>query len=261
MLGTQITRQVESSNDGWTYDTVNTTTQGGNSRTEYEYDMVAGMKLEMDPGDKVETIESRTPSEEFQNFTQLEMRVILLALDIPFSLYDSDRSNNNAMRMDFRQYIDSARKKQIKNRRVLNGITSWKLQQWLVDGTLTLDEFNRAKWLWQPSGTPIFDPRTEIEAFSTEISTGLNSRTNIARERGLDQRQIFRDLAAEEKTIADLEIKGITIGQPGQATLNESEGSPPTEPTPTEQSAPLEPGNYYYINKELMYVPEDDDSE
>jgi len=223
MLGAQVTRQMPSSNDGWTYDQKNSTTQGGESETSYEFDMVAGMKLEMDPGDKVEMLESKTPSDEFQSFTEFMIRVALLALDIPFSMFNSKQNNNNAMRMDFRQYIDSARKKQSKNKRVLNDITKWKLQQWLVADELTVDEFQRALWIWQPSGTPIFDPRTEIDAFATEVSNGFNSRTNIASERGMDQRQIFKDLQREEQEIEALGLKGITIGQPGQISIGAQE--------------------------------------
>jgi capsid protein len=223
MLGMAITREMPSSSDGWTYDTDNNTTEGGNSRTEYEVAFRAGTKLEMDPGDKVDMLESKTPSSEFQDFTQLMTRITLLALDIPFSFFDSDRSNNNAMRVEIRQYMENSRKKQAKNRRVLNDITKWKLQQWLVEGKITLDEFNQAEWLWQPSGIPIIDPQREIAAFAQEISNGFNSRTNIARERGMDQRQIFRDLKKEEDMIEELELKGITIGMPGQETVGEKE--------------------------------------
>lgn len=249
MLGAQITRSMESSSDGWTYDQIQDTTQEGNSRTSYEFDLEPGMKLEMDPGDKIELLESQTPSNEYQSFIEFTMRVTLLALDIPFSMFNSKQNNNNAMRMDFRQYMDSARKKQSKNRRVLNDITQWKLDQWLVEGKLTLSEYNAAKWLWQPSGTPIFDPRTEIAAFATEISNGFNSRTNIARERGLDQRQIFKDLQKEEEAIAELGLKGITIGQPGQTSIGERQEKADIEREEIEQEAKpeqtFEEGEYY----------------
>ena len=223
MLGMAITREMPSANDGWTYDTDNNTTEGGNSRTEYEVAFRSGMKLEMDPGDNVDMLESKTPSSEFQDFTQLMTRITMLALDIPFSFFDSDRSNNNAMRVEIRQYLENSRKKQAKNRRVLDDITKWKLQQWLVEGKITLEEFNNAEWLWQPSGVPIIDPSREIAAFAQEISNGFNSRTNIARERGMDQRQIFRDLKKEEDEIENLELKGITIGMPGQETVGGAE--------------------------------------
>jgi len=251
MLGLQVTRAMPSSgDDGWgAYDQVNSTTAGGNSQVTYEFEHNPAMKMEMAPGDKIETIESRTPSDEFQSFTQFEIRIALLALDIPFSIFDSDRSNNNAMRVDFRQYFDSARKKQKSNRRVLDNITKWKLQQWLVDGSLTLDEYNKAKWMWQPSGIPIFDPRTEIAAFATEISNGFNSRTNIARERGMDQREIFAEIKREEDMIEELGLKGITIGMPGQESIGEQKEKADIEREKVEQEAKpeqtFEEGEYY----------------
>jgi capsid protein len=258
MLGLQVTRDMPSSgDDGWGgYDKIEGTTEGGNAKTEYVFEHHPAMKIEMDPGDKIETIESRTPSDEFQSFTQFEMRVSLLALDIPFSLFDSDRSNNNAMRVDFRQYFASAREKQKDNRRVLDDITTWKLQQWLVDGSLTLDEFNRAKWLWQPSGIPIFDPRTEITAFETELANGLNSRTNIALERGMDQREIFAQLAREKQEAARLDID-LVSGQPGQEKVGSSDDKSDNEPDKVEQEAKpeqaFEEGEYYNDDDGELY--------
>ena len=257
MLGLQVTRQMPSSgDDGWgTYDEVNTTSAGGNSITKYEFEHHPAMKMEMAPGDKIETIESRTPSDEFQSFTQFEIRIALLALDIPFSIFDSDRSNNNAMRVDFRQYMDSARKKQELNRRVLDKITKWKLQQWLVDGSLTLDEYTRAKWIWQPSGIPIFDPRTEIAAFETEVSNVFNSRTNIARERGMDFRQLVQEIAKEEQMIKDAGIEGVTIGKPGQQSIGEQKERADIEREEIEQEAKLEAG-FYIIDNQLVQIDE-----
>jgi capsid protein len=257
MLGLQVTRAMPSGGpDGWGgYDEVQTTSPGGNEITTYEFEHHPALKMEMDPGDEIKTIESRTPSDEFQSFTQFEIRIALLALDIPFSIFDSDRSNNNAMRVDFRQYFASAREKQKDNRRVLDDITTWKLQQWLVDGSITLDEFNRAKWLWQPSGIPIFDPRTEIAAFETEIANGLNSRTNIALERGMDQREIFAQLASEKKEAARLDLD-LVSGQPGQEKVGSSDDTP-KEPDQVEQEAKpeqtFEEGEYYNDDDGSLY--------
>jgi capsid protein len=252
MLGMAITREMPSSSDGWTYDTDNNTTEGGNSRTEYEVAFRAAMKLEMDPGDKVDMLESKTPSNEFQDFTQLMTRITLLALDIPFSFFDSDRSNNNAMRVEIRQYMENSRKKQAKNRRVLDDITKWKLQQWLVEGKITLDEFNQAEWLWQPSGIPIIDPQREVAAMVSEISNGLNSRTNITRELGRDFRQIVKDIKQEEQMFEDAGIQGITIGMPGQETVGGAESkedvadnSTEDESTSQQRAVDYVEGQYY----------------
>ena len=159
------------------------------------------------------------------------------------------------MRVDFRQYFASAREKQKDNRRVLDNITKWKLQQWLVDGSLTLDEFNCAKWLWQPSGIPIFDPRTEIAAFETEIANGLNSRTNIALERGMDQREIFAQLAREKKEAARLDLD-LVAGQPGQEKVGSVKAPENVEQEAKPEEA-LEAG-LYIIDNQLVQI--DDES-
>jgi len=117
----------------------------------------------------------------------------------------------------------SPQRRQELNRRVLDKITKWKLQQWLVDGSLTLDEYTRAKWIWQPSGIPIFDPRTEIAAFETEVSNVFNSRTNIARERGMDFRQLVQEIAKEEQMIKDAGIEGVNNRQAWPAVYRRTE--------------------------------------
>lgn len=257
MLGAQITREMPSSSDGWTYDEEQKTTEGGNTRTEYSFDLEAGMKLEMDPGDKVELLESKTPSDEYQAFIEFTMRVTLLALDIPFSMFNSKQNNNNAMRMDYRQYLDSARKKQNKNRRVLDEITSWKMDQWLVQGKLTLDEYRQVKWVWQPSGVPLVDPKNEISAMVEELSNGLNSRTSISRELGRDIRQTFKELAEEEKEIDELGLKGITIGLPGQQSIGAQQEKAEIEREEIEQESKpeqtFEEGKHYYDENDELF--------
>src|SRR5690606_28009674 len=54
----------------------------------YEVNFERGpFKLELDPGDRAEFLESKTPSSEFQSFTESVISVGLKALDIPFSFF------------------------------------------------------------------------------------------------------------------------------------------------------------------------------
>jgi len=49
----------------------------------------AAIKLELDRQDKIDFIESKSPSQEFQEFAKTITRQILASLDIPYSAYDS----------------------------------------------------------------------------------------------------------------------------------------------------------------------------
>jgi capsid protein len=267
MLGAQITRESTSTSDGWDYSSNTYNKADGNEATEYHFDMTQpGLKLEMDPGDKVELLESKTPSEEFQDFTEAMMRIALLALDMPFTMLNSKQSNNNAMRTEFRQYMDSAQKKQEANRRILDNLTRWKTRQWLVEGRLTLAEFRAIKWLWQPAGMFLFDPESEIRADTMAVAGAFGSRTSITRSRGGSFRQVAKDLKREQDLLKDLGVT-TTIGQPGQMVLTGEEPepvqSPPASqpPEPVQQEAPAfvegayyrENGNLYqYKNGELV---------
>jgi len=160
-----------------------------------------GLKLELPSNAKIDTIESRTPSNEYQQFTELMIRIAILALDLPFSAFDSSGATFATKLADMNDYLKSANEKRQKNRDILYEITDWKLQSWVANGDLilpkgmTLDEVD---YEWVPTGTNWIDPGAQVQATRDAIKSGLTSRQRDCRARGEDAFQIMDELADEE---------------------------------------------------------------
>ena len=220
MLGMAITRESASSTDGWEpHGSSSATSSSGQTSDEYNFEMRPGLKLELEPGDGVDMLESKTPNEEFVPYTEAMLRCALLAFDMPFSFYNSQQFSYNAGRQDTIRYIRSAKNKQDKNRDLRDEITQWWLDEWLIDGTITLEEYNKAEWHWQASGTPLIDPQKEVPAMAQMVANGLKSRTEFINEMGGSFKHTAQLIQREEKLFDKLDIKGIGVGMPGQTVL------------------------------------------
>jgi lambda family phage portal protein len=263
MLGMAIERDSSSNDDPWNHGSSTELNSNGQTGTKYNFEMQPGLKLELEPGDKVNMLESKTPNEEFVPYTDAMLRCALLALDIPFSFYSSQQFSYNAGRQDTIRYVKSAKQKQDKNRDVRDDITAWWLQEWLIAGDITLEEYNKAidnGWRWQATGTPLIDPSKEVPAMAQSIANGLKSRSEFIDEMGGDFRETAQLLKMEEETFERLEIKGIGVGQPGQTIISQVDeeaeaakgGRPPEDDSDDEMSADYfwHKGNVYHYNDE-----------
>jgi len=200
MFGLAILRQGGLT-DGFDYAGTSTTNAEGNTVTRYDYDLRPGLKLELDPGDTIETIESKTPAAEFVAFCELMLKVALLALDIPYTFFDSRESSYSGARQDMLQYDEAAEVKRADNQEILNAITDWKLAAWVDSNELALPPgmpLTDVRYEWQPAGLPWIDPLKEVEADIAAINAGLLSRTRACKARGYDFDDILAELAAEQ---------------------------------------------------------------
>lgn len=164
------------------------------------------MKLELDRGDDVKVIESHTPSGEFQSYSELMIRLALLALDIPYIFFNSKGSSYSAGRMDVLLYLKSAKSKREDNQELLNKITAWKLGQFIGSGILKLPKtmsYSDIKWEWLPNGLPWIDPLKEAKANGEAISLKLKSRRTICMEQGYDWEEEHRQIQREEELIGE----------------------------------------------------------
>jgi len=259
MLGMAIRREAATSEDGWEpYGTDTATSSSGATGTRYNFEMRPGLKIEMEPGDSIDMLESKTPNEEFVPYTEAMLRCALLAFDMPFSFYNSQQFSYNAGRQDTIRYVRSAKSKQDKNRAVRDKIMRWWLDEWLIDGTISVDEYNKAKWHWQANGTPLIDPQKEVPAMQMMIVNGLKSRSEFINEMGGDFRETAKMLQREEKLFEELGLKGIGVGQPGQTVLpmideeieRQKGGRPTTEedddPTNDEEDEDAMSSDYFF---------------
>lgn len=145
--------------------------------------------VDMDAGEKVEVIESKTPSSEFQNFTQLVIQVAIKCLDIPYSFYDESHTNFFGSRAAWLHYERSCKDKRDDQIEMRTDYTRWKLAQWFVSGELTLPAGmlpSQVKFEWIPRGMPWWDPSKEINGAVQSIQNGLDTPQRICRATGTD---------------------------------------------------------------------------
>lgn len=185
-------------------DNENVTATSGDG-TGYEVDFGKGpVKLDLDAGDRAEFLESKTPSTEFQQFSQTMIGVSLKALDIPYSFYAENFTNYSGARQALLQYELSAASKRADNIDLLDWLTEWRVALAIADGELPGIDPVDVRFEWVPKGTSWIDPLKEVQADIAAIGAGLSTRTRVLREQGLDASDIFAELAAEQKQLTDL---------------------------------------------------------
>ena len=173
----------------------------------------------MEPGEKMEVIESKTPSGEFQNFTQLVTQLALKSLDIPFSFYDEAHTNFFGSRAAWLHYERSCKDKRDDQVEMRSNYTVWKLNQWVLDGRLMLPDgmqVGDVRFDWIPRGMPWWDPAKEISGSVMAIQNGLDTPQRICRATGTDYFDNIEEIA---KAAQFAESQGVNpLWQAGSST-------------------------------------------
>jgi capsid protein len=193
-------------------------------RTDYnQLDLGRGpFKLELNPGDKAEFLESHTPSAEFKAFMETVIGIVIKCLDIPYSFYDEGHTNFSGSREALLLYEQSSDIKRDNLRMILDGLTSWRMGMFVRAGTLVLPpglNFLDLKWEWVASGLPWIDPLKEVNADIASVKGFLNSPQNICKSRGDDFFGIV-DQIADAKAYVEkkgLDWSGMTFAPAGAA--------------------------------------------
>ncbi len=94
--------------------------------------------LDLDDGEKVEVIESKTPSDQMQNFSRLVMMVALKSLDIPYCFFDESHTNYSGSRGSWLQYQRAAWTRQEEQLEMRIRWTYFVISHWIMNGLLTL---------------------------------------------------------------------------------------------------------------------------
>jgi len=206
------------------------------------------INLDLDPGDEVKEIKSDTPNPSVVSFTRELIRSVLLALDIPFTFYDSLTASFSARIADRNEYEESCEWKREKNIGVLDDIYGgWLLPIWaeadlfgfgkaLKTATISIEEV-AASLRWVPAGRPWLDRSNEMSGHILALAAGVTSTPRICSAYGDDAYEI----AAEQKEF--LEKCGIPLlyAQGGQFSVQSlMENQPPNEETPHAAAKPDE---------------------
>lgn len=175
----------------------------------YKVDLGRGpLVLDMDPGDKMDIVESHTPSTEFNVFNQVTLMVALKALDIPYSAFDESFSTYYGSRAGFQTYLISVKSKQEALQEFLNRITVWRLNKFIADGVLTLPEgwtVGDLNFSYPPDGVQWWDPSKDSAADVMAIEAGLKTRTEVRKANfGDSWKDVIVKLKQEEEFMSSV---------------------------------------------------------
>jgi capsid protein len=167
--------------------------------------------VELGPGEKVNEIESKQPSSEFQEYTKLMMMVALKSLNIAYCLFDEDHTNFYGSRAAVNFYIESCKPKRESNQHLLSHLTRWKLAHEILAGRLVLPDGMTVHDLWfewAPSGIPWWKPDEEVKGNLMAVTSGFESPSGVCRARGMDFKDIIDERVRDEEYAKS---KGITL--------------------------------------------------
>lgn len=224
----------ESSDDPAEHQGANPTAAPGTEPASYAAQVAAGVKsrglinLDLDPGDTFEEIGSNTPNPNVLPLTREMIRGLLLALDIPFTFYDSLTASFSARIADRNEYEEMTEPKRDKNIAVLGEI----YDPSLFEAVAVADIFGFGKALkaakltpeeiamnlkWAPANRAWLDRSSEMSGNILALAAGLESIPNLAAGYGVDP----YELAAEQKEF--LETCGVPLlyAQGGQVPVND----------------------------------------
>lgn len=204
----------------------NETSDNSNSAGEkYNFELDAGLKMELNPGDSVDMFESKTPSTEYKEFSELMIRKFMLTFGIPFEFFNPGNASYSVMKHIRAEFKVGMQRFEKRNRYIREIITRWVLPYLLQKNNIKLKkEFKDNeifKYLnWLPQSEPWLDEEKEVSASLARIGGGLSNYSIEAAKHGNNAFDIFRGLKREQTYIDTSKIV-LTIGMPGQATFNQ----------------------------------------
>ena len=155
-------------------------------------------QLDLAQDDKVDLLESKTPSTEFGAYSNLMIEVALKALDIPMIYFDESRTNFSGARGAVILYEMACRAKQADVIELRTGLTYWRLALAVLDGDLSLPrgwELRDVEFDWIPAAMHWINPLQEVKADVEAIREGLNSPQRVCKRRQVDFDDILTELA------------------------------------------------------------------
>ena len=204
---------------------------GDHTRTgdgSYSVDMGQGpVKLEMDNDDRAEFLKTDNPGSNTQEFLHTVLGIALKALDLPFNFYDESHTNFFGSRAAWLLYDRSCNSKRQDVQELLRKITVWRLQLWIMDGTIQLPAGATIRDLnfeWVPRGMPWWDPSKEIDGDIKAISAGLDNPYRVCKERGRGEFEDNVDQIARAQEYAA--SKGVTLSYAMEVPQEPAEPEP-----------------------------------
>ena len=172
--------------------------------------------LNLGPHDKAEILQANHPGSDFIDFNDVCIRLALSALDIPLSLYMSEKTNYAGLKADIQLYLQSCEPKRAENRELLDHWCRWRLGVAVARGELDPAAhgltFGDLSWRWIHRGIPWFDKGREVAGDVLAVHAGFETWGDVIEQRtGETFREVIDRRAIEE---AYLREKGVTLAGP-----------------------------------------------
>jgi hypothetical protein len=208
------------------------------------------ISLDLDPGDDVKEIQSATPNPTIVPFTRELIRSVLLALDIPFTFYDSLTASFSARIADRNEYEESCEWKREKNADVLSEVYGdWLFPMWRDANTMNFGKLLKlakieveevsAELAWMPAGRAWLDRSGEMSGHILAIASGIESIPEVCSMYGKDAYKVSQDQADYLKRAGQplLYANGGQVAvQQIMAAMTKPAETQPVEPMPATQS-------------------------
>jgi len=204
------------------------------------------ISLDLDPGDDVKEIQSSTPNPTVIPFTRELIRSVLLALDIPFTFYDSLTASFSARIADRNEYEESCEWKREKNADVLGEVYGeWLLPMWQVTDKFGFGKALKAAKLdveevaaelqWMPAGRAWLDRSGEMTGHILAIAAGVESIPEVCSMYGKDAYEVNAEQAEFLKN-ADAPLLYANGGQLAVQAIMQGLAPKADEPAPTQST-------------------------
>ena len=141
------------------------------------------LHLALQTGEEAHFMESNNPSQNFQTFCELIIRLIFAAFDLPYSFFDGSKTNFYGSKGEFEQYLDTVEKKQAPTVEMLDSwIFNWLLPNWLTDPRDPLFSYWPDGWRlddirgdvgWRGAGLPLWRLFEYVKETQAAINAGL----------------------------------------------------------------------------------------
>lgn len=167
------------------------------------------------PGEKINMQGANRPGTTFAPFVRLVLTMLSIVTGAPYELISGDYQGLNfstarIVRNDFSQQLRPISTRHIRQFAMPSVNTAIDIA--VLTGKLTLPGYwqNPRRYYaseWQPPGMDAVDPLREAKGQIESISFGLKSPQEVARERGRDLEDIYKEIAAAKEMAAEMGLE------------------------------------------------------
>lgn len=166
-------------------------------------------------GEEIEFANSNRPGATFQPFVRLLLTMFSIVTGVPYELISGDYQGLNfstarIVRNDFSQQLRPIAVRHVRQFCVPTVTTALDIA--VLSGKLTLPGYwqnprRYQKSEWQPPGMDAVDPLREAKSQIESIGYGLKSPQEVARERGRDLEDIYKEIKAAQDLATEMSLK------------------------------------------------------